>query len=142
MLWAIDTNIMLFALHQQWPWFVPLVLVIMGASVGSFIGCMTYRMPQKITLFRPPSRCNSCGHRLGVKDLTPIFSWILLKGKCRYCGIKIGPQVVILEIITALQGAVIYLCLGPRLSSLAYVLAAWFITFFVLLIANFIRSKQ
>lgn len=56
-----------------------------GAMVGSFVNVVLYRMPRRINLLWPPSRCPHCGTRLGLRDNVPVFSYLALQGKCRYC---------------------------------------------------------
>ena len=51
------------------------------------------------------SRCPSCGHELSFLDLFPIFSWLFLRGKCRYCKAKVSPRYFITEIAFAILTA-------------------------------------
>lgn len=77
------------------------ILCVFGAIWGgiwaSFLCCMAWRLPRGIPLSKY-SYCPSCGHRLSPLDLIPVFSWLLLGGKCRYCGDKIPVNHVIAEI--------------------------------------------
>lgn len=81
-----------------------LILCVFGAAWGgiwaSFLGCMVWRIPRGIPLSRR-SFCSSCKHKLSPLDLVPIFSWLLLGGKCRYCGAKVPAHYVISEIVFA-----------------------------------------
>lgn len=69
-----------------------LILCAFGAVWGgiwaSFLCCMAWRLPRGVPLSKS-SYCPSCGHRLLPPDLVPVFSWLLLGGRCRYCGAKI-----------------------------------------------------
>jgi leader peptidase (prepilin peptidase)/N-methyltransferase len=65
-------------------------LLILGLCFGSFSNVLIYRLPRKESINTPPSHCPACGHRLSVLDLIPVISWIFLKGKCRYCGVRIS----------------------------------------------------
>jgi len=81
------------------------IVFLLGLGVGSFINVITIRFqPDKnipfIKLVSGRSRCNFCKHQLKWYDLIPIFSFIFLKGKCRYCGKKISSQYPIVEILT------------------------------------------
>ncbi len=79
-----------------------ILVFIMGAYFGSFYTLAVYRIPLGIDITRKHSFCPKCDHKLGIIDLFPIFSFIFLKGKCRYCGAKIKPRYCILEVISGL----------------------------------------
>lgn len=73
---------------------------ILGTFVGSFLNAYLYRMyAQKSVLFGR-SFCVKCNHKLSWNDLIPIFSFILLQGKCRYCSRVISIQYPIIEFVT------------------------------------------
>ena len=61
-----------------------------------------YRIPLGKDITHTRSFCPNCNHKLGFFDLFPIFSYIFLGGKCRYCGLKIRPRYLILEIFSGL----------------------------------------
>jgi leader peptidase (prepilin peptidase) / N-methyltransferase len=73
---------------------------LLGSLIGSFTNVLIHRIPRKESIAFPPSRCPKCGHRLGVLDLFPIFSWLFLRGKCRYCGAPISPRYPVVELIS------------------------------------------
>lgn len=75
---------------------------LIGASIGSFLNVCIYRLPLNKSLSTPPSHCPACSHRLGVADLIPLLSYLFLRGKCRYCGVRISPRYFYVELITAL----------------------------------------
>ncbi len=75
--------------------------VIAGLMIGSFLTVVVDRVPQGGSVVAPPSRCGSCGLRLGPLDLVPVLSWAALRGKCRQCGAKIGIEPIVLELTTA-----------------------------------------
>ena len=77
-------------------------LFIMGSVFGSFLGCMGYRIPNKIKTTYPSSFCASCKKSLKWYMNIPIFSYIFQKGKCAYCHKKIGPIYFICELLGAL----------------------------------------
>jgi leader peptidase (prepilin peptidase)/N-methyltransferase len=81
------------------------------ASVGSFLNVLACRIPRKIGLVRVRSFCPACEHALKALDLVPIFSWLFLKGKCRYCGVKISPRYIAVETITGAVGLLFYVTL-------------------------------
>ncbi len=90
------------------PWLTILLFVIaVGACVGSLINVLVYRMPRGLDVVVPTSRCPSCDHKLTWRENIPIFGWILLRGKCRFCKVKISPEYPIVEtIVAALFGGI------------------------------------
>ena len=74
-------------------------IFVLGLLFGSFFYCMGIRLSQNESLIRPPSHCDYCNHRLGILDLIPIFSFIFLKGKCRYCHKKISMEYLLYELL-------------------------------------------
>ena len=78
------------------------VCFILGAVMGSFLNCAAYRTAHGQSFIKGRSRCTSCGHELSVKDLFPIFSYIFLRGKCRYCGAKVSVRYPLTELFFAL----------------------------------------
>jgi len=76
------------------------IIFIFGLFLGSFYNVCIYRIPNKESIAYPPSKCQSCNHQLKAIDLVPVLSYVLLKGKCRYCGAKVSMQYPIIEIIT------------------------------------------
>jgi leader peptidase (prepilin peptidase)/N-methyltransferase len=77
-------------------------LFVFGASVGSFLNVVVWRLPRFgwRSLISPPSHCPKCEHRLAWRDNIPVFGWIFLGGKCRYCRAPISPRYPIIEFIT------------------------------------------
>lgn len=88
---------------------------VLGSIIGSFLNVVILRTPLHQSIVTEPSHCFSCGHRLAWYDMFPIFSWIFLRGKCRYCGEKISPRYMIVEGITAVLYCLAYLVFGFRL---------------------------
>jgi len=74
------------------------VIFIFGSVVGSFLNCLIYRLKTKESFLKGRSFCPYCKHTLTWRDLIPIFSFLLLKGKCRYCQKKISPQYPLVEL--------------------------------------------
>lgn len=60
-----------------------------GLSLFSFVNVLVWRLPRNMNFLTDRSRCPFCGQTLNWRDLIPVFSWLLLKGRCRYCGEKI-----------------------------------------------------
>ncbi len=70
--------------------------------MGSFLGVCIERIPEKRSIVYPPSACNSCGAKLGALDMIPILSAVLLRFRCRYCGIRFPKRMVLLETLTGI----------------------------------------
>ena len=73
----------------------------MGAYFGSFFSLAIYRLPIKKSIVHGRSFCPNCNHRLEFLDLIPIFSYLFLRGKCRYCKEKIRERYILLELFSA-----------------------------------------
>lgn len=68
-----------------------------GLLFGSFFNVVGLRIPEGKSIVFPGSRCPKCGHPLSGRDLIPVFSYIALGGKCRYCGVKISVIYPVME---------------------------------------------
>lgn len=80
-----------------------------GACVGSLTNVIVYRMPRGISIVWPSSRCPRCETKLGWRDNIPVFGWIMLRGRCRYCRTRISPEYPIVEGSVGLLFVVFYL---------------------------------
>lgn len=92
---------------------VIVVLIVFGLCLGSFINALVWRLHeqsntkdkkklQELSISKGRSQCPHCGHTLAAKDLVPIFSWLSLGGKCRYCKKPVSWQYPVVELICAL----------------------------------------
>jgi len=72
----------------------------LGACIGSFLNVVVWRLPRGESLVTPPSRCPICEHRLAWYDNIPVFGWLALRGRCRYCHTAISAQYPTVEFIT------------------------------------------
>lgn len=91
--------------------FIYILVFLMGAAIFSFLNVVIYRVPKKMDFVRGRSACPDCGHQLGALDMIPVFGWIFLGGKCRYCKEKISPRYTLVELlggILAVGSAAIY----------------------------------
>jgi len=77
-----------------------LIIILVALVVGSFLTVATEDPDGFDWLKRKRSKCANCGHVLGARDLVPLFSYLWLKGKCRYCGKLIAPHHVLTELAT------------------------------------------
>jgi leader peptidase (prepilin peptidase)/N-methyltransferase len=93
--------------------FLLAALFVLGACVGSFLNVLIYRLPRGESIVFPGSHCPSCGRPIRWYDNIPILSWLVLRGKCRYCKRPISPQYIIIEISSAVLIAGLYACYFP-----------------------------
>ena len=80
----------------------------MGLLVGSFLNVCIDRLPQNKSIAYPPSHCEACQHKLSTKDLIPVFSYLRLRGRCRYCQASVPKRLFWVELATALIFALLY----------------------------------
>jgi prepilin signal peptidase PulO-like enzyme (type II secretory pathway) len=102
------------------------MLIVLGLVLGSFVNALVWRLHEQekriesaqkvsekrereLSIARGRSMCPHCHHPLAAKDLVPVFSWLSLKGKCRYCKKPIGWQYPLVELATAVLLVVSYL---------------------------------
>jgi leader peptidase (prepilin peptidase)/N-methyltransferase len=90
-----------------------------GLAFGSFLNVCIIRLPHERSLLRPPSSCPSCGHVIGWRDNVPVFSWLLLRGRCRWCKAAISPQYPLIEALVAVLWVIAVLYYGPTLEALS-----------------------
>jgi leader peptidase (prepilin peptidase) / N-methyltransferase len=74
---------------------------VLGATVGSFLNVVAYRLPRRESLVTPGSRCPGCGTAIKPYDNLPVLGWLLLRGRCRSCRTSISPRYPLIEGITA-----------------------------------------
>lgn len=75
---------------------------LVGLTVGSFLTVVTTRLPAGQSIVRPRSACPRCRQALTARDLVPVVSWLLLRGRCRRCGAPIPAVYPLLEALTGL----------------------------------------
>ncbi|MEK7652208.1 MAG: prepilin peptidase [Patescibacteria group bacterium] len=78
-----------------------ILFFIFGTIIGSFLNVLIFRLPQEKSI-NGRSYCRSCNHKLDIGDLVPVFSFLLLNGRCRYCQERVSWQYVSVEVITGL----------------------------------------
>lgn len=103
----------------------------LGAILGSFLNALLYRYNTGLSVMRGRSTCTRCGHTLAAVDLVPILSFIVLRGRCRYCHTRISWQYPVVE-SAALVLAVATYYLYPEPGSFAFWLAVHLVLLFVL----------
>ncbi|MBV8163311.1 MAG: prepilin peptidase [Candidatus Eremiobacteraeota bacterium] len=101
---------------------------LVGLAIGSFLNVVIYRVPRDESISFPPSHCTVCGHLLSAGDNVPVISWLVLRGRCRYCGDPISSRYPLVELMTAALFVVSVLRFGASLQTLAAaVLSAYLI---------------
>ena len=109
------------------------LFALLGLAVGSFLNVCIDRLPQNKSIAYPPSHCEACSHKLAAKDLIPVFSYLRLRGRCRYCQTSIPRKLLWVELATAVIFALLYwhYRLSPELGVMAFY-ACLFIVIFVI----------
>ena len=77
-----------------------ILIIVFGLAWGSFLNVVIYRLPHKMSLIHPASSCPHCHHKIKAYDNIPLLSYLILKGKCRYCQAKIPLTYPLVEVIT------------------------------------------
>ncbi|MBC7319428.1 prepilin peptidase [bacterium] len=89
-----------------------ILLFLLGLIIGSFLNVCIYRIPEGISIVNPGSFCPKCKHQLSWLDNIPLVSYMLLKGRCRYCGAKISIQYPLVELLTGTIFLLFYIRFG------------------------------
>ena len=108
------------------------VFVLLGAVAAVFLNILIDRLPGKEPLLSARFHCASCNHRLTIKDIVPIFSYLSLRGRCRYCRSSIPRRVFWVEIGTAALFG--YLCWHYGLS-IELAIASFYCCLFIIIMA-------
>jgi leader peptidase (prepilin peptidase)/N-methyltransferase len=103
---------------------------LFGTAIGSFLNVCIDRLPVGKSLRYPPSHCEDCQHRLSVKDLIPVFSYLWLRRRCRYCGASIPPRLFWVEVGSGFLFAFVYWHFGL---SLEFLVTAFYGSLFIVL---------
>ena len=112
---------------------VMLAFALTGLSVGSFLNLCIDRLPLGQSIINPPSHCPACQRKIAAFDLVPLFNYLWLRGRCRYCRTSIPIRLPIVELITGLIFAFLYWHYGFEQNfelSLSLVYASWLIVIF------------
>ncbi|NLX70600.1 MAG: prepilin peptidase [Clostridiales bacterium] len=99
-----------------------LFIIIVGLLIGSFLNVCIYRIPRKESIIWPGSRCTMCNSRLTPLELIPVFSFIMLKGRCRSCNGLISRRYPAVELLTALLIWMVYRRYGIDFTTIYYIL--------------------
>ena len=97
-----------------------IIIFIFGITIGSFLNVYIYRIPLGESIVTAPSHCMTCGRKLKWYDMVPVFSWLVLGGKCRNCKSKISVQYPIIEGVNGILYVMICAVNGLEWSSVIY----------------------
>ncbi len=115
--------------------FWSLIFFVFGCIVGSFLNVCIYRMPRGESLVSPPSHCPHCKYSIPWFLNIPLFTWLILRGRCAHCGATISARYFFVELLTGLAFLGSWLAVGhqERLLALAYclVLAGFIVATFI-----------
>ncbi len=89
-----------------------LFLFVLGSAIGSFLNVVIDRIPREESL-NGRSHCDHCKKTLAPLDLVPVFSYVLLGGKCRYCGKRLSVQYPLIEALTGGLFVLVFLMIRP-----------------------------
>ena len=86
-----------------------ILIFIIGLCIGSFLNVCIYRIASGESIVFPSSHCMKCGIEIKKRDLIPVISYVLLKGKCRNCGDKISIRYPLIELTNGILYILLYL---------------------------------
>lgn len=101
--------------------------LLFGLVFGSFGNAWAWRIVHRESISHGRSHCPTCGHTLAARDLVPLFSWLFLRGKCRYCKAPISPRYPLVELLCAAVFCSALLRWGVSLSLLRFLLLGFFL---------------
>lgn len=99
------------------------ITILYGILIGSFLNVCIYRIPKKENIVVVSSHCMSCGKQIKWYDLVPLVSFLILRGKCRYCKAKLSWQYPAVEALNGILYGIIVLVNGFNITSILYCLA-------------------
>jgi leader peptidase (prepilin peptidase)/N-methyltransferase len=105
--------------------FIGVTLCVLGAIFGSGVTALSWRLPRGESWVHGRSRCPACGHVLGPFDLVPILSWVLARGRCRYCRAAVRVRYPVIELACAAWAVLAWFKLGLVAELLPVLLWGW-----------------
>lgn len=98
---------------------------LFGAFIGSFLNVCIHRLPRNESVVLPPSRCYSCGTQVQWYDNLPVISYLILRGRCRWCDAPFSIRYLLLEVLVgAISAAVMWWAFNADTSPAPWLLAA------------------
>lgn len=102
--------------------FYKIVIIVYGVLIGSFLNVVIYRVPKHESIVVTRSHCMNCGEHIKWYDLIPIISFLILRGKCRYCKTRLSLQYPLVEFANGIGYAIIVIVKGVNIESILYCL--------------------
>lgn len=99
---------------------ISLIVFAVGASIGSFLNVVVYRLPARLSILWPPSCCPHCLHQLAKRENIPVLGWLWLRGRCRHCKSRISVRYPLVEAITGVIFLLVFWTYGFGLETLGY----------------------
>ena len=121
---------------------IEIIFFAIGASIFSFLNVIIYRLPRKKQSTKGKSMCTSCGHELVMKDMIPIFSWVSLRGKCRYCGTPVSARYTLVELLGGFFAVMWTMYYGVKPMAAAAFLISCVVTVVVFIMFDKILKKH
>jgi leader peptidase (prepilin peptidase)/N-methyltransferase len=123
--------------------FLIFLFALLGLAIGSFLNVCIDRLPQNKSIVLPPSHCEACQHKLAAKDNIPMFSYLRLRGRCRYCQASIPRRIFWVELATSLIFALLcwHYGLSVELGVMAFYACLFIIIFVIDLEQGLILNK-
>jgi leader peptidase (prepilin peptidase)/N-methyltransferase len=100
--------------------FYSLAIFLLGLAFGSFLNVCIYRLPLGLSVVTPRSACPRCKRLIAFYDNLPVISWLILRGRCRHCKVRISPRYLFVELLTAALFFGCYAYAGLTLTTLKY----------------------
>jgi leader peptidase (prepilin peptidase) / N-methyltransferase len=101
-----------------------LLAAAFGLLIGSFLNVCIYRLPRERSVIKPRSYCPRCRQTIAWYDNIPVLSYVILRGQCRHCGLKIACRYPLVEILTGVAFGVIVWLYGPTPLAVRFVVLA------------------
>lgn len=89
-------------------WYGPLVSLVLGLCIGSFLNVIIYRIPLEQSIVHPRSHCPGCNKLIAWYDNIPVLSYLALGAKCRGCRMRISPRYPLVELLTGVLFVAVY----------------------------------
>ena len=116
--------------------FITVYIGLVGLLIGSFLNVVIYRLPHGETIVHGRSHCPRCSHPLSGLDLVPVFSFLFLGRRCRYCRAPISWRYMIIELSVGVFFTAAAYSIKPWLGALAVLETVTFCVLFCILLAD------
>ncbi len=100
--------------------FITIIIFLFGLSFGSFLNVIVYRLPNKSSLITPPSSCPACDKKLGFVELIPLLGYLILRGRCKHCQVRISLRYPLIELTVGLLFVLVFYYFGFTVDALRY----------------------